>query len=149
MDSVPAAELVAGRGLKGNANLGGRRQVTLIELEVWEELMRTLRADLPSSTRRANLVISGCPLRESRGRELRVGDTVLRINGETKPCEAMEEALPGLRALMYPDWRGGAFAEVLEGGPIQVGDAVEWRATLSTSATRPGMPADVHDFRDQ
>jgi MOSC domain-containing protein YiiM len=127
MDSVPTAVLVAGRGLQGNANIGGRRQVTLIELEVWQELMRTLGANLPSSTRRANLVVSGLPLRESRGRELRVGDTVLRIGGETKPCEQMEEALPGLRALMYPDWRGGAFAEVIEGGPVHVGDPVEWR----------------------
>lgn len=127
MDSVRTAELIAGRGLQGNANIGGRRQVTLIELEVWQELMRTLDADLPSSTRRANLVVSGLPLGSSRGRELRVGGTLLRIAGETKPCEQMEEALPGLRELMYPDWRGGAFAEVLEGGPVHVGDAVEWR----------------------
>lgn len=128
MDSVPAAELVAGRGLDGNANAGGRRQVTLIELEVWEELMHTLGADLPTSTRRANLVVSGIPLRESRGRELKIGSTLLRIAGETKPCEIMEAALPGLRELMYPDWRGGAFAQVVDGGPITVGDSVEWHA---------------------
>ena len=126
MDAMTSAELIPGRGLTGNANLGGRRQVTLIELEVWQELMRTLGADLPTSTRRANLVVSGVPLRDTRGRELRVGETVLRIAGETKPCEQMEEALPGLRALMYPDWRGGAFAEVVAGGTIRVGDAVEW-----------------------
>jgi MOSC domain-containing protein YiiM len=127
MDAVTSAELIAARGLTGNANLGGRRQVTLIELEVWQELMRTLGADLPTSTRRANLVVSGVPLRDTRGRELRIGETVLRIRGETKPCEQMEEALPGLRALMYPDWRGGAFAEVVAGGTIRVGDDVEWR----------------------
>lgn len=128
MDAVMSAELIAARGLTGNANLGGRRQVTLIELEVWQELMRMLGADLPTSTRRANLVVSGVPLRDTRGRELRVGETVLRIAGETKPCEQMEEALPGLRALMYPDWRGGAFAQVVAGGTLRVGDAVEWRS---------------------
>jgi len=127
MDAVTSAELIAARGLTGNANLGGRRQVTLIELEVWQELMRSLGADLPTSTRRANLVVSGVPLRDTRGRELRIGETVLRIRGETKPCEQMEEALPGLRALMYPDWRGGAFAEVVAGGTVRVGDVVEWR----------------------
>jgi MOSC domain-containing protein YiiM len=133
MDSVPTAELIAGRGLSGNANVGGRRQVTLIELEVWEELMQTLAGDLPSSTRRANLVVSGFPLRESRGRELHVGQALLRIAGETKPCEIMEDALPGLRELMYPDWRGGAFAEVLDGGVIHVGDPVAWKTGAPTA----------------
>ncbi len=27
---------------------------------------------------------------------------------------------------MYPDWRRGAFGEVLQGGRVTVGDAVEW-----------------------
>jgi MOSC domain-containing protein YiiM len=40
----------------------------------------------------------------------------------------MEEAVSGLRAAMSPDWRGGAFAEVLEGGEIAVGDTIEWDA---------------------
>jgi hypothetical protein len=38
MDSVSSTQLSAGCGLVGNANQGGRRQVTLIEQEVWEKL---------------------------------------------------------------------------------------------------------------
>ena len=40
MDAVEAAQLRAGRGLVGNANQGGRRQVTLIEDEVFFELIK-------------------------------------------------------------------------------------------------------------
>jgi MOSC domain-containing protein YiiM len=127
MDPVPSAQLVAGRGLAGNANQGGRRQVTIIEREVWEAMMREL-GDVPAppTTRRANLMVTGVALARMRGRTLRVGGCHLRVLGETKPCERMEEAVPGLRAVMYPDWRGGAFAEVLEDGTISVGDPVEW-----------------------
>jgi MOSC domain-containing protein YiiM len=126
MDPVDAAMLDPGRGLRGNANRGGRRQVTIISRERWGELMDALGADLPPSTRRANLMISGLDLVDSRHRVLRVGNARLQINGETRPCEQMEEAHQGLQALMRDRWGGGAFAEVLEGGEIRVGDAVAW-----------------------
>ena len=31
-----------------------------------------------------------------------------------------------MRAAMYDNWRGGAFAKVLTGGEVRVGDVVEW-----------------------
>jgi len=89
-------------------------------------LMDNLGADLPPSARRANLMVSGLDLEQSRGRVLRVGDTRLKINGETRPCEQMEAARAGLQELMKERWGGGAFAEVVEGGEIGVGDEVEW-----------------------
>jgi MOSC domain-containing protein YiiM len=129
MDPAQNAELIAGHGIAGNANQGGRRQVTLIEREAWEAMMAELSADLPTSTRRANLVVSSFPLIESRGRELRIGECVLRVTTETRPCELMDQFLPGLKSAMSPDWRGGASAEVVRGGTIAVGDRVEWIAS--------------------
>src|SRR5204862_6478145 len=86
MDAVAEATLVAGRGLVGNADQGRRRQVTLIEREVWERLMRQLGGRLPPSARRANLMVSGCGLAETRGRVLWLGGCRVRIEGETRPC---------------------------------------------------------------
>jgi MOSC domain-containing protein YiiM len=128
MDGVATATLEEGQGLAGNADRGGRRQVTIIEREVWDAHMAALNAALDPSTRRANLMVSGCHLADSRGRVLRVGVCRLAIAGETKPCEQMEAALPGLQRAMYDNWGGGAFAQVVVGGQIRVGDAVEFEA---------------------
>jgi MOSC domain-containing protein YiiM len=126
MDSVSSGRLVAGRGLAGNADQGRRRQVTLIERESWDRLMQELGGSISPAARRANLLVSGIPLAESRDRIIRVGACRLRIRGETRPCERMDQALPGLRAAMAVGWGGGVFAEVLDDGEIAVGDEVVW-----------------------
>lgn len=126
MDPRDAAILVAGRGLAGNANQGGRRQVILIEESAWQDAMAALGADLDPATRRANLLISGLSLEGSRGRVLRIGDCRLRIWSECAPCYQMDQAHPGLKTALRPHWRGGACAEVLEGGAVRVGDEVGW-----------------------
>jgi len=131
MDPVARGSLIAGRGLVGNADQGRRRQVTLIEREKWDDLMQKLNASVSPSARRANLLISGVPLAGSRDQVLWIGGCRLRIAGETRPCERMDEALPGLRKLMALDWGGGVFAEVLDGGDIAVGDEVRWEAEVS------------------
>jgi MOSC domain-containing protein YiiM len=128
MDAVPTATLEQGKGLRGNANRGGRRQVTIISHERWAALTATLGVTLPPSTRRANLMVSGIDLENARGRVLRVGTVRLKINGETRPCEQMEAAHPGLQAAMQEHWGGGAFAEVLDDGQISIGDDVGWES---------------------
>ena len=126
MDPKSAAKLKAGRGLIGNANQGGKRQVTIIAQERWQQLMAQTGATLNPAARRANLMVSGLDLANSRGQVLQIGPVRIRIYNETRPCERMDEAHLGLREAMKADWGGGAFGEVLNDGEIRVGDAVQW-----------------------
>jgi len=125
MDAVREAQFIARRGLAGNADAGGRRQVTIISGERWGELTATLgRAD--PVLRRANVMVSGIELEETRGRILRIGRAVVRVNGETRPCRALDFALEGLQHALDPRWGGGVYAEVIDGAVVRLGDVVQW-----------------------
>ena len=127
MDPSSEATMVEGRGIEGNANQGGKRQVTIISKEMWEKLMDEVGGDQDPASRRANLMVSGVDLSDIQGPVLAIGNVRIRIHGESRPCERMEEAQPGLKTAMEAPWRGGAFGGVLDDGTISVGDPVEWR----------------------
>ncbi len=126
LDACGAAELVAGKGLRGDATQGGQRQVTILSLDRWRALTAHLPGPPDPAIRRANLMIDGLDLDHSRGRVLQIGDARVRIFGETRPCRQMDEACPGLQAALDPAWGGGAFGEVIGGGEIHVGSGVSW-----------------------
>jgi MOSC domain-containing protein YiiM len=128
MDRAERATLVAGRGVEGSADQGGRRQVSVLGREGWEDATESLGATLDPARRRANLLVSGLDLEATRGAHLRVGGALLRVGGELTPCERMEEALPGLEDALRRGWRGGVFCEVVRGGVVAVGDAVAFDA---------------------
>jgi MOSC domain-containing protein YiiM len=126
MDPVLFAEAVAGRGLAGNANQGGKRQVTIIDQDRWREAEAELGLSVDPSARRADVMLRGIDLENMRGRDLRIGPCVIRIYNETRPCEQMDDAQPGLRNALKPRWRAGAFGEIVEGGVMRVGDRAGW-----------------------
>jgi MOSC domain-containing protein YiiM len=126
MDSAERAHVREGEGIVGNANQGGRRQVTVLSSERWEQVMESVEGEVPPSARRANLFVSGIDLEDTRGRTLHVGSCRIFIEGETKPCNLMEETLAGLRAALGPHWGGGAYGRVLDTCEIRVGDEVRW-----------------------
>jgi len=126
MDPAQRAGAIAGRGLLGNADQGGRRQVTIIAREVWDALRAEVDPRIEPVMRRANVLVSGVDLRETRGRVLRLGRVRVRVLGETRPCEQMDAAVPGLRRALESGWRGGVFGEVLDDGEIAAGDPVGW-----------------------
>lgn len=142
MDAATTATLVSGRGLQGDATQGGRRQITIVSAAHWAALTAHLPGPPDPAIRRANLLIDDLDLRDSRGRVLRIGETRVRIFGETRPCRQMDEACPGLQAALSPAWGGGAFGEVLDGGPIAIGSPVAWE-------TAAGVAPGARDVADQ
>lgn len=125
MDPVDKARVVAGRGIVGNANQGGKRQVTIISEKHWQQVTAFLDDAPDPRARRANLMVSDIDFTNARGKIMKIGNVRVRIYGETRPCEQMEMAAPGLKAAMQVPFGGGAFGEILDDGEIAVGDPVE------------------------
>lgn len=111
----------------------GERQVTVLAREAWDRACAELGAELDWTTRRANLLVEGLDLEQSRGRRIAIGTLVLEVSGETDPCQRMDEQRDGLRAALTPEWRGGASCRVLSPGEISVGDAAGFVEAVAPS----------------
>ncbi len=102
-----------------------RRQVTAMTLSDWNAAMIELgEPPVRWSDRRVNLLVDGVALPRVNGARLRIGAVLFEITGECDPCSRMEEVVPGLKAALMPEWRGGRTMRVIEGGEIAVGDPV-------------------------
>jgi MOSC domain-containing protein YiiM len=128
MQAVDQIEAVAGRGLRGDryGSGSGKRGITLIQAEHLPAIAALAGWQaLEPATLRRNLVVSGLPLIALKGRRFRIGEVVCEGTGPCDPCSRMEAALgPGGYNAMRG--HGGLCARILEGGTLQVGDAVEW-----------------------
>ena len=128
MEEIDAATLTEAAGLEGD-HKGSRfpdRQVTVLSAEAWR--LAAAEAGEPVLAwvaRRANLLVEGVLLPRAAGGVVRVGEVTLEVTGQTVPCRRMDEALPGLRKALHPDWRGGVTCRVREGGLIRLHDQVE------------------------
>lgn len=125
MDATDEARFVENQGIADDANFGrSKRQVTIIEQEVFDRIADAL-PDAEPFMRRANVMVSGIRLKETRGRTLRLGGVRVRVVGETRPCERMDAQVHGLTAALDPDWNGGVYGVVLDDGVVRVGDQAE------------------------
>ena len=104
-----------------------RRGVTVLAREAWEAALADLgdAGDLDWTARRANLLVEGVALPRAMGGVVRIGAVVIEVTYPTTPCRRMDEVSPGLLRALYPDWRGGITARVVEGGAFALGDPVE------------------------
>jgi MOSC domain-containing protein YiiM len=136
MDPVESATLVARHGIEGNADVGGKRQVTIISRDRWDRVDAELGTTVDPALRRANILVSGIDLSKSGGKVLGLGTCRIHIHGETTPCSRMDEEHRGLREALMADWGGGAYGEIVEGGEVTVGDEVAWLDGQRPTANR-------------
>ena len=101
-------------------------QVSILFREAWADACRDAGAELPWTTRRANLLVEGLDWPRQAGGRICIGEVVLEVTEETRPCALMEAAFRGLRDAMRPDWRGGVLCGVIRGGEIRQGDLVAY-----------------------
>jgi MOSC domain-containing protein YiiM len=125
MESLHEIAISVEAGLDGDyRGSHERRKVTVVTRAGWEEACDTVGRAVPWIARRANLLLDGLePLAIASGR-IRIGTVVLEIGGETRPCERMDEACPGLLDALVPGRRAGSYCRVLVGGVVKVGDPV-------------------------
>jgi len=126
MDPAERATLAAKKGIVGNADWGGWRQVTIIDQAKWESVTAGLGVTLDPATRRANLMVRGVELANCRDKVISIGGVRLKMVNETAPCNLMDEAHAGLKDALKPGWGGGVFGYVIDDGEITVGDEVRW-----------------------
>jgi MOSC domain-containing protein YiiM len=99
------------------------RAVTLIEREAIVAAQTEAGIALDERETRRNLVTVGVPLNHLVGQEFTVGPVRMRGVNLSEPCAYLERLTrAGVRdALIH---RGGLRAEILNGGPIGVGDRI-------------------------
>jgi MOSC domain-containing protein YiiM len=126
MTEIASVEITCEQGVVPDTRgKPGKRQVTVLSLEAWQIACAELGAELPWTTRRANILVSGMTFSaEDVGKILQIGDVRLQITVETDPCHRMDEQHLGLTAALTPDWRAGVCCRVLQAGQIHINDGV-------------------------
>lgn len=127
--AVEAVLAIPGRGLEGDRYWAGTgsmgsterpgMEVTLVAAEDLEDL------GIPAGVARRNVVTRGVDLDALIGKEFRTGDAVLVGRRRCEPCAHLQRLSgdrPVLRPLVH---RGGLRADVLTGGVLRPGDALE------------------------
>ena len=140
METIDSVRIDPGFGLEGDhrglprPGKEPKRQVTVLAREAWDAACAELGRDVPWWFRRSNLLVEGVLLPRNPGDVLVIGDVRLEVHVEIAPCQRMDEQVPGLRAALGPDWRGGVGCRVVAGGEVRVGDPVMIEPAARTTA---------------
>ena len=67
-------------GLAGDIRGGAlKRQVTILSAEAWNSVCEELKTELPWTTRRANILVSGIKLPQESGYQIQIGEVLLEV----------------------------------------------------------------------
>ena len=145
VEAVEAAELLAGRGIRGDRHCGqpGQEpelQLTLIEAERVAALNAALGTEIPAGEIRRNVVVRDVDLNGLVGRTFTVGPTRLRGIEPCEPCAHMArllrarwplDAVPEKEIVARLAGCGGLRAEILAGGSVRPGDEIVLESTVA------------------
>jgi MOSC domain-containing protein YiiM len=98
-------------------------QITLVEAEIIDAMSRELGYDVPAGASRRQIMVKGITLNELVGKNLRLGQILVRVEDKCKPCNNMEKKIgPGAKNAMND--KGGIRCRIIEGGELHVGDKI-------------------------
>ena len=133
MRALAEARLIAGIGIEGDRYATGKgfysktprpdRQVTLIEIEALDALLRDHEIELKPIETRRNLTTRGVPLNHLVGKRFLVGSILLYGARLNVPCKYLEQ-LTGKAVYAPLINRSGLNCEIVEGGVIRAGDLI-------------------------
>lgn len=133
--AVGEAVALEGAGLRGDRYAAGAgsfsrwpgagRAVTLIAEEDLRDAEAAFNVHLRDGEHRRNVVVSGVPVGALRGVRFRVGEAVLEGVRLCAPCRYLARVTGQAEVFAALVGRGGLRAEVVTGGAVCVGDAVE------------------------
>ncbi len=128
MQTLDSAQITVVDGILGDFRGAQQdRQITILSESDWQKVCAEVDADLPWTTRRANLLVDSVKFNTSWvGKTIRIGQVELVVTRETAPCSLMDEQHPGLTAALIPEWRGGVCCNVIKPGDIKIGDSVKF-----------------------
>lgn len=121
--TVPSAHFIEAYGIEGDAHAGNwHRQVSLLSYDRVKEFNER-GADVVDGAFGENLVVEGLDFRNLPvGTKLTAGNVVLRMTQIGKECNTHCAIYQRMGECIMP--RQGVFAEVIQGGTIQQGDAM-------------------------
>jgi MOSC domain-containing protein YiiM len=134
MESRGEVKAVAGEGLRGDRYFegvgtfseveGGGREITLTEAEAIEAIEREAGISVGFDEHRRNVTTRDAALNHLVGERFRVGEAVCEGVRLCEPCDHLRRlTVDGIEdALAH---RGGLRADIVDGGPIRIGDSIE------------------------